>query len=142
MTDTVTNLFESGFERYQAGEDAESLIPVFQEICDRSPKMSAAWSSLAWLYLLTERADLALKAAQKAVKLDANAPQARVNLVLAMLETGKKGVREHIEVAQQMASLDPQVRSDLQENIQDGFNRKSDWKSLKKVEKWLFGESE
>ncbi|MEC4985260.1 MAG: hypothetical protein SAJ37_02465 [Oscillatoria sp. PMC 1068.18] len=138
MTDTVTNLFESGFERYQAGEDPEALIPVFKEICDRSPKLSAAWSSLAWLYLLTDKADLALRAAQKAVKLDVNAPQARINLVLAMLETGKKGVRDHIEIALQMASLDPQVRSDLQENIQDGFNRKSDWQSLKKVEQWLF----
>ena len=138
MTQNVAAIFEDGLKRYQAGEDPESLIPVFQDICDRSPKNPAAWSSLAWLYLLTDQPNKALKAAQKSVKLDSQAPQARINLVLAMLETQQKGVRQHIEAAQQIIDLDSQIRNDVNENIEDGLSRKPDWKSLHRVKKWLF----
>lgn len=137
MTESVTTLLESGLKRYQEGETAENLIPVFQEICDRAPKNATAWSCLAWLYLLVDRSDRALKAAQKSVKLDPKAPQARINLALAMLDSGQTGVREHIEAVQQIMVLDSQIRQDLEENIQDGLTRKPDWKSLKRVQNWL-----
>jgi len=90
MTNTVDSLFDTGLERYKAGEAATSLIPLFKEVCDRSPKSSPAWTCLAWLYLLDNKASLAYKAAQKAVKLNPQDPQARVNLAVAMLETVKK----------------------------------------------------
>ncbi|HEY9649640.1 MAG TPA: hypothetical protein V6C95_03185, partial [Coleofasciculaceae cyanobacterium] len=77
------------------------------------------------------------KAALKGVKLDQAAPQARVNLVLAMLETGQKGVREHIDIVKRMMALDADVRRDLSESIEDGLNRKPDWASLKRVQNWL-----
>jgi predicted Zn-dependent protease len=139
MTESVTTLFEQALEQYQSGEKAENLLPLFQEICDRAPKNAAAWSCLAWLYLLTDQENKALKAAQKSVKLDGKAPQARINLALAILETGQKGVRQHIEVAQQIMALDEQIRSDIEENIEDGLTRKPDWDSLKRIKSWLVG---
>jgi predicted Zn-dependent protease len=139
MTESVTTLFEQALEKYRSGEKAENLIPLFQEICDRAPKNAAAWSCLAWLYLLTDQTNKALKAAQKSVKLDGKAPQARINLALAILETGQKGVRQHIEVAQQIMALDQQIQSDIEENIEDGLTRKPDWDSLKRIQSWLVG---
>jgi hypothetical protein len=137
MTESVTSLFDTGLERYQAGEGPETLIPVFKEVCDRSPKTSAAWSCLAWLYLLDDKPEQAYKAALKGVKLDQSAPQARINLVLAMLETGQAGVRKHIDVAKQLMAIDPEVRRDLSESIEDGLSRKPDWKSLNRIKAWL-----
>lgn len=137
MTDSVADLLEKSIERYNAGEKAEDLIPVFQDICDRAPKNAAAWSSLAWLYLLADKPKLALKAAQKSVKCDSKAPQARINLAIAMLETKTSGVREHIEAAQQIISLDAQIRKDIEENLEDGLTRKPDWKSIERIKNWL-----
>lgn len=138
MTESVTSLFDTGLERYQAGEGPETLIPVFKDVCDRSPKTSAAWSCLAWLYLLDDKPDQAYKAALKGVKLDQNASQGRINLVLAMLETGQTGVRQHIDVVKQLMAIDPEVRRDLSESIEDGLSRKPDWKSLNRIKAWLF----
>ena len=137
MTESVDNLLDRGLERYQAGEKVEDLIPYFQELCDRAPRNATAWSCLAWLYLLTDQENKALKAAQKSVKLESKAPQARINLALAMLDAGQKGVRQHIEMAQQIMSLDNQIASSIQENIEDGLARKPDWQSLQRVKKWL-----
>ncbi len=137
MTDSVTSLFEIGLERYNAGEGPDTLIPVFQEICDRAPKTPAAWSCLAWLYLLDNKPEQAYKAALKGVKLDQGAPQARLNLAVAMLDTSQTGVRKHIDVVKQMMALDSQVRQDLTESIEDGLNRKPDWDSLRRVKSWL-----
>jgi predicted Zn-dependent protease len=138
MTQSATSLFDTGLERYNAGEGPETLIPVFKDICDRAPKIAAAWSCLAWLYLLDNKPEQAYKVAQKGVKLDPGAPQARVNLALAMLQTGQTGVRKHIEVVQQMMALDSEVRQSLSESIEDGLSRKPDWESLKRVKNWLF----
>ena len=137
MSDSIETLLDQGLEKYQAGEKPEDLIPYFQEICDRAPRNATAWSCLAWLYLLTEQNKKALKAAQKSVRLESKAPQARVNLSLAMLEVGEKGVRQHIEMAQRIMGLDNQIASDIQDNIEDGLTRKPDWESLKRVKKWL-----
>jgi hypothetical protein len=92
---------------------------------------------LAWLYLLDNKPEQAYKAALKGVKLDHSAPQARVNLAIAMLETGQAGVRKHIDVAKELMALDSQVRRDLEESIEDGLKRKPDWDSLKRVQRWL-----
>ena len=137
MAESVISLFESGLERYKAGESLETLISIFQDICDHAPKNAAAWSSLAWLHLLANKPKLALKAAQKSVKLDGQSPQARINLALAMLETGASGVREQIETVQEMMLVAPEIRQDIAENIEDGLTRKPDWKSLQTVKNWL-----
>ena len=138
MTNTVESLFDTGLERYKAGESVEALIPVFKEVCDRAPKTSSAWICLSWLYLLDNKGDLAYKAAQKAVKLSPQDPQARVNIALAMLETGQKGLRQHIDAVQQLLSVNPEWRDEIKDSIQDGLSRKPGWESLLKVKKWLF----
>jgi predicted Zn-dependent protease len=138
MTETVEDLFDSGVERYKAGEDPETLIPVFKEICDRASKNSPSWTCLAWLYLLVQKPELALKAAQKAVKLNPQDPQARVNLAVAMLETSQKGVRQHVEIAAQLVLAAKELRDEVKENIADGLKRKPDWKALQRVNTWIF----
>lgn len=139
MTDTtLDDVFKEALDRYQAGEPAEDLIPVFKDICDHARKSSPAWTCLAWLYLLADKHNSAYKAAQKAVKLNPQDPQARVNLVVAMLETGQKGVRKHIEIVQQIAMAVPELREELQESFDDGLKRKPDWASLERVQAWVF----
>lgn len=138
MTQTVETLFESAIDRYKAGEGPDTLIPVFKEICDRAKKSSPAWTCLAWLYLLADKPDLAYDSAQKAVKLNPQDPQARVNLAVAMLDSDKKGVRQHIELVQQIVMISTELRDEIQQNIADGLTRKPGWKSLERVNAWLF----
>ncbi|XTZ19868.1 MAG: tetratricopeptide repeat protein [cyanobacterium endosymbiont of Rhopalodia fuxianensis] len=138
MTDSLKTTFEQGLERYKQGESPETLIPCFKHICERTPKNSTAWACLAWLYLLVERPESALKAANKSIKIDNRPPQARINLALAMLDIGAKGVRSHIEAAERVMSLDDGIRQDIKENIADGLARKPDWKNLQRVKNWLF----
>jgi predicted Zn-dependent protease len=142
MNETVASLFETALERYKAEEDPADLIPVFQEICDRAPKSSAAWTCLAWLYLLSNKPAAAVKPAQKAVKLNPHDAQARVNLAVAMLETSQSGVRQHVDQAMQLIMIDAEMRDEIKQSITDGFNRRPDWKSLERVRKWLFEPSE
>jgi predicted Zn-dependent protease len=137
MTETAVFTLERGLERYRDGEAAETLLPDFKSLCDREPKNAAAWSCLAWLYLLTDKPEPALKAAQKSVKLDKVSPQNRVNLVLAMLETKKPGVRDHIDIVKQIISFNDEVRGEVAENIEDGLQRNPNWKGLQKVKAWL-----
>ena len=139
MSQTVEALFEQGIERYQAGEAPETLIPVFVEVCDRAPKNSPAWTCLAWLYLLEDKDVQAYKAAQKAVKLNPEDAQSRINLAIAMLETGQKGVRQHVEMARQLVTV-PELRQEVQQNFAEGLKRKPDWAALNKVQAWLFGD--
>lgn len=139
MTETtVEALFDQGLERYRAGESVAELLPLFKEVCDRTPKSSSAWTCLAWLYLLDNKPTQAYKAAQKAVKLNPQDPQARVNLAVAMLETAQKGVREHVEIAGQLVMAVPELRDEVKQNFEDGLSRKPDWKSLQRVKNWLF----
>ncbi|SRR5579883_1177518 len=138
MTNTVESLFDTGLERYKAGESATSLIPLFKEVCDRAPKSSAAWTCLSWLYLLDDKPNSAYKAAQKAVKLNPQDPQARVNLAVAMLETGQKGLRQHVDFAQQLMFVNQEWQEEVKSSIDEGLSRKPDWQSLAKVKNWLF----
>lgn len=137
MTQNVDELFDAGLERYKAGESIETLIPTFQEVCNRTKKNSSAFTCLAWLYLLDDQAGLALSTAQKAVKLNPQDPQARVNLALAMLDSGKKGVRQHIEMAGQIMMVSDELKDEVLHNIEDGLTRKPEWKSMVSVKKWL-----
>lgn len=135
---TVEEMFDQGIERYKNGEEIASLIPTFKEVCDRAPKSSPAWTCLSWLYLLDSKPSPALKAAQKAVKLNPQDAQARINLAIAMLETAKTGVRDHVEVASQLMMAVPELNEEVQQNIEDGLKRKPNWKSLTRIQGWLF----
>lgn len=137
MTQTVESIFDAAIERYKAGEDPAELIPVFKEICDRAPKSSSSWACLSWLYLLTDKPNSAVKAAQKAVKLNPQDPQGRVNLAVAMLDAGKPGVRQHVEIASQVMAVAEELRTEVLQNIDDGLTRKPNWASLERVKGWL-----
>ena len=79
-----------------------------------------------------------MKAAQKAVKLNPQDPQARINLATAMLETAQKGVREHIEMASQIVMVVPELKEEVERNFEEGLRRKPDWKALIRVKQLLF----
>ena len=71
------------------------------------------------------------------MKLNPQDPQARVNLSLALLETESKGVREHVQVVQQVLTMAPQISDDLRTALDDGLQRRPNWTSLEKVKTWL-----
>lgn len=135
---TLETQFEEGIARYKGGEPAEDLLPIFKNICTQAPKNSAAQTCLAWLYLLADKPNAGYKAAQRAVKLAPKDPQARVNLAIAMLETGKSGVRDQIDLVSQVIFAVDELKVEIQENFEEGLRRKPGWKSLKRVQKWLF----
>ena len=138
MTKTPEELYKEGLERYKGGEKANTLIPLFKEITNRSPKSSSSWISLSWLYLLDKKPKSAHKVAKTGVKLNPDDPQGRINLALAMLEIGEKGVRIHVEKAQQMIMADEDWLEEIKSNIQDGFERRGEWPNLSRVKSWLF----
>ncbi|MCP9929005.1 M48 family metallopeptidase [Cyanobium sp. CH-040] len=129
--------FDQAIARYNAGEDPATLIPEFVAITQQAPRQSAGWTCLAWLQLLADHPLDALRSARTAVKLNPQDPQARINLSLAMLETGAKGVREHIEIVQRVMAIAPELASELQESISDGLQRKPGWTAMEKVRTWL-----
>ncbi|MFM9087162.1 MAG: tetratricopeptide repeat protein, partial [Cyanobium sp.] len=96
MATSHEGLFEQALERYRQGDPPEDLIDDFLQLTAQAPGQSAAWTCLAWLQLLLDKPQDALKSARTAVRLNPQDPQPRVNLSVAMLETGAKGVREHI----------------------------------------------
>ena len=134
---TPDEQFQEGIKRYQAGESAEQLIPLFETITDRQPKVASGWICLAWLYLLDGKAHLALKAAQKGVRLAPEDPQAHINLAIAMLDSSQKGVREHIEAAKNWLMLLSDMRPEVEENFREGLRRRPDWTNLIKVRDWV-----
>ena len=79
----------------------------------------------------------ALHSAKTAVKINPQDPQARINLSLAMLENGAKGVREHIELVKRVMAFSPELSRELEASIADGLQRKPGWPALEKVKAWL-----
>lgn len=137
METSEDSLFQQAMDRYQKGADPSEVLPDFERITESAPGQSAGWTCLAWLQLLCDQPENALKSARFAVKLNGQDPQARINLSLALLETQSKGVREHIQVVQQVMTMAPDVTNDLKASIADGLQRRPDWKALKKVQNWL-----
>ncbi|MCP9790080.1 hypothetical protein KBY99_14015 [Cyanobium sp. Maggiore-St4-Cus] len=135
----VPSLFEQAMQRYQEGVAPAELIDSFIAITEQSPNQSAGWTCLAWLQLLDEQPQAALRSAKTAVRLNPQDPQARINLSLAMLETGAKGVREHVEIVQRVMAMAPEMTGDLQKSIADGLVRKPGWKAMEKLKAWLAG---
>jgi predicted Zn-dependent protease len=138
MSQTIDELFEDALNRYQAGESVDTLIPTFKDLSAQAPKNSAIYTCLSWLYLLAEKPNAAYKAAQKAIKITPQDPQAHINMAIAILESDRKGVREHVELASQLVMSVEEVQDDIRQNFKEGLTRKPDWKSLKKVENWIF----
>ena len=137
MESSQENLFDQAMSRYQAGADAAEILPLFVRITEAAPRQSAGWTCLAWLQLLCDQPEEALRSARFAVKLNPQDPQARINLSLALLETDSKGVRDHIQVVQQVLTMAPDVSNDLKGALEDGLQRRPGWKALEKVKTWL-----
>nr|YP_002048948.1 hypothetical protein PCC_0296 [Paulinella chromatophora]ACB42738.1 hypothetical protein PCC_0296 [Paulinella chromatophora] len=137
MDCTGNNLFEHAIKRYQLGNSPSELLDDFIKITNQTPQHSAGWTCLAWLQLLENQREEALTSARTAVRLNPQDPQAHVNLCLALLENNAKGVREHIEIVKQIITIAPNLAKELKESLKDGLYRKPNWKSLKKVKKWL-----
>ena len=131
------SLFDHAMARYQSGEEASKLIKDFEEITSISPNQSAGWTCLAWLQLLCNENQSALRSARVAVKLNPQDPQSRINLTIALLETNSKGVREHIEFVKRALLIVPDLEKELKDSLNDGINRTPNWHSLKKIQSWL-----
>ncbi|MGB5135983.1 MAG: hypothetical protein WBN89_12495 [Prochlorococcaceae cyanobacterium] len=134
---SANSQFDQAIARYNAGEDPATLIPEFIAITQQAPRQSAGWTCLAWLQLLADRPLDALRSARNAVKLNPQDPQARINLTLAMLETGAKGVREHIDIVRRVMAMAPELAGELQDSISDGLQRRPGWAAMEKVRTWL-----
>ncbi len=133
----IENDFNGALSKYKTGVDLNEVAIDFQKIINQIPNHFAAWTCLAWLNLLMRKNEDALKFARQAVKLNGQDPQARMNLVLALLATKNKGVREHIEIIKRMKIIMPELNEELNESIEDGFARYPDWPELNKVKTWL-----
>ena len=129
--------FNAALSRYEAGEDLLPLVDDFKKIINQIPNHFAAWTCLAWLYLLLKNNNEALFAAKQAVKLNGQDLQARMNLSLALLATKTKGVRENIDLIKRIMIMAPDLEEDLKLSVEDGFSRYPEWPELKKVKKWL-----
>ena len=140
MTDDINPIeadFNAALSRYQDGQELMPIVKDFQKIIQKIPNHFAAWTCLSWLQLLLKNNEEALAAARQAVRLNQQDPQARMNLSLALLATKNKGVRDHVELIKNMAKMMPEVKTDLKESVDDGFNRYPDWPELIKIKKWL-----
>ena len=134
---SVEEAFQAALTRYNEGEAAATLLPTFVDLCRQDPKNEILLTCLSWLYLLEAKGEPALKAAQHAVKLSPLSAQSRVNLVLAMLETQKKGIRQEVERIQQILQRDPEQRQEILTNLQEGCRRRPDWPGLQRLQSWL-----
>ena len=129
--------FDQAMARYQSGTDPSELIKDFEVITSAAPTQSSGWTCLAWLQLLCNKHEAALRSARIAVKLNGQDPQARINLSLALLETNSKGVRDHIDFVRRVLVAVPEFEEELKNSIEDGLTRKPDWLALVKVKEWL-----
>ena len=129
--------FNAALSKYQDGQDLIPIVQDFQNIIQQIPNHFAAWTCLSWLQLLLKNNEEALAAARQAVRLNQQDPQARMNLSLALLATKNKGVRENVELIKKMGMMMPDVKSDLKESLEDGFQRYPAWPELNKIKKWL-----
>ena len=140
MTEDINPIesdFNSALSKYHDGQELPLIVEDFQKIIHQIPNHFAAWTCLSWLQLLLKNNDAALVAARQAVRLNQQDPQARMNLSLALLATNNKGVREQVELIKKMAIMMPDVKNELKESVQDGFNRYPNWPELNKINKWL-----
>lgn len=133
----IESEFNRALSRYEAGEDLLPLVDDFKNIINQIPNHFAAWTCLAWLYLLLKNNKEALYAAKQAVKLNGQDLQARMNLSLSLLATNTKGVRENIDLIKRIIIMSPDLEEDLKLSVADGFLRYPEWPELKKVKKWL-----
>lgn len=136
-TTSGEGLFQDALNRYQSGAPLPGLLEEFEAITRQAPRQAAGWTCLAWLQLLLDQPMEALRSARTAVRLNPQDPQARINLSLAMLETGAKGVREHVDLVRRLMAFSPELAKDLSASMADGLSRRPGWPAMVKLQGWL-----
>ena len=59
-------------------------------------------------------------------------------MIVVLLSNSKNWLHTvYIQFIKKMSMMVPNVKSELKESVQDGFNRYPDWPELTKVKKWL-----
>lgn len=134
MNARSVQLFNEGFSRYQAGESAAVLLPLFQEVAQAEPEEQSVWVCVSWLYLLDAQSEEAVKAARKAVFLDRDSAQAHINLAVALTDSKQQGITYHVQQAQQLLTAHPDQKEAVLENFAEGHQRRPDWVALKTLE--------
>ena len=138
-TEQVQHPFERGLAMYEAKEDYDKVITVFEEGITLSPKDSVGYTCLAWLLLLRNQGDDSQRAEKlclQALRLEPGNYQAHFNLVLAMLENKTKGVRQEFQKAvRKMQSGEDEA--ELLNNLKEAQSREPDFAPAAKVLNWL-----
>ena len=133
------SLLEKGLELYEQKAPYEDIIPFFEQAALEHPRDSSAYTCLAWLYLLKDEKEdrqKGLHFAQQATKMDRRNAQAQANLVLAMLMSGRTGIRKEVEkIYQRCAS--PEDLKEIQDNLKEALQRKDDFAEAQKLLSWL-----
>ncbi len=127
--------FNEGISRYEAGEDPQQLIPIFQELGQEEPEEQSVWVCLSWLYLLANQPEEAVKAARKAVFYDRDSAQAHLNLTLALLDSGQQGASYHLQQAQELLKRYTEQRKSMMENFQSARQRRPDWVTIQTIQR-------
>ena len=132
------DLFTIGNELYQQKAPLPEVIDVFLQAEEKYNKDSSVYTCLSWLYMLKDESgdfDKAISYAKTALRLDPGNIQAHVNLVLALLATGKKGVREQFEKV-----ISRSTKQDLEHavyNLKDALERKPEFQDAAKLLTWI-----
>jgi len=131
-------MFDEGFRRYQAGEAAAEVIPLFVQLGQQDPEEQSVWVCLSWLQLLANLPEDAAKSARKAVFLDRDSAQAHINLVLALTDSKQQGALYHLEQAKNILAKDPSQKDDVLENFAEALRRRPDWSTVSRIQEKLF----
>lgn len=140
MTEAVKHPFEQGLELYENNGPLGDVITKFEEGLTLSPKDSTGYTCLAWLHLLRNEGEDAVKGlsyAHKAVALSRQNAQAYFNLTLAMLVNKEKGVRGIFQRAMSLCSSNPEDYQEALENFEDALKRREDFTEAAKILNWM-----
>lgn len=137
MDGTATqDLIQEGMGQYEAKAPYPEVIATFEKaLTGNKDQKSTALTCLSWLHTLNGDAAKGVKTAKEALKLDRTNAQAQYNLVLAMLASNTKGVRDEFEKAMAMSTHD--AIHEAEGNLKDALDRHPDMAAAKKLLGWL-----
>jgi tetratricopeptide (TPR) repeat protein len=137
MDGTATQDFlQEGMAKYEAKAPYPEVIELFQKATEGDKQTKGtAFTCLSWLYALNNEPDKAAKSAKEALRLDRTNAQAHFNLVLAMLASGTKGVRDELQRAMAITTHD--ALHEAEGNLQEALVRHPDFAPAKKLLGWL-----
>jgi tetratricopeptide (TPR) repeat protein len=137
MEGTATqDLIQEGMSKYEAKAPYPEVIATFEKaLTGNKDQKSTALTCLSWLHTLNGDAPKGVKAAKEALKLDRTNAQAHYNLVLAMLASNTKGVRDEFQRAMQLSTHD--AIHEAEDNLKEALERHPDLAAAQKLLGWL-----